>query len=118
MSVYSRCFLFAEVRLTYFRPPSRNRRSRQTALARPIRDELEAKVWSESSRGVLARGRVLLSLALAALVFIFAAAAAAQTNVVTQHYDTARTGANTNETQLTPTDVNQTQFGKLFSYPV
>jgi len=61
---------------------------------------------------------VLLSLALSALVFIFAAAAAAQTNVVTQHYDTARTGANTNETLLTPANVNQTQFGKLFSYPV
>jgi hypothetical protein len=71
-------------------------------------------VWSEFSPGVLAKGRALLSLALSALVLIFAAAAAAQTNVVTQHYDNARTGANTNETLLTPANVNQTQFGKLF----
>ena len=75
-------------------------------------------MWSEFSPGVLAKGRALLSLALSALVLIFAAPAAAQTNVVTQHNDNARTGANTNETLLTPANVNQTQFGKLFSYPV
>ena len=42
----------------------------------------------------------------------------AQTNVVTHHYDNARTGANTNETILTPSNVNFTSFGKLFSKTV
>src|SRR6266478_709291 len=44
--------------------------------------------------------------------------AAAQPSVVTAHYDVARTGQNTNETILTPTNVNQGQFGKVFSYAV
>src|SRR5271169_2534081 len=42
----------------------------------------------------------------------------AQTSVTTQHYDISRTGANTNETILTPANVNSTSFGKLFSQPV
>jgi len=38
--------------------------------------------------------------------------------VVTSQYDNARSGANTNETILTPQNVNATQFGKIFSFPV
>lgn len=38
--------------------------------------------------------------------------------VYTQRYDNARSGANTNETLLTPSNVNVDQFGKLFSLPV
>jgi hypothetical protein len=42
----------------------------------------------------------------------------AQTPVLTQHNNNARTGALTTETVLTPANVNQTTFGKLFSLPV
>src|SRR5277367_1095228 len=42
----------------------------------------------------------------------------AQTSILTQHYDNARTGQNTNETILTPANVNSTTFGKLFALGV
>jgi len=42
----------------------------------------------------------------------------AQVNVTTYHNDNARSGQNTQETLLTPANVNSTQFGKLFSVPV
>ena len=38
--------------------------------------------------------------------------------VFTHHYDSSRTGQNTNETSLTSSNVNSTQFGKLFSQSV
>jgi hypothetical protein len=39
-------------------------------------------------------------------------------SVLTYHNDDVRDGANTNETTLTPANVNSQQFGKLYSYPV
>ncbi|MGB8887736.1 MAG: Ig-like domain-containing protein [Candidatus Korobacteraceae bacterium] len=36
----------------------------------------------------------------------------------TYHNDNLRTGQNNNETVLTPANVNQGQFGKLFSFPI
>ena len=44
------------------------------------------------------------------------AQAQAQVNVLTAHNDTARTGQNLKETILTPSNVNSTQFGKLFTH--
>src|SRR6202044_3972209 len=45
-------------------------------------------------------------------------AASAQTSILTQHYDTSRTGQNTAESILTTANVNTTSFGKLFSISV
>jgi hypothetical protein len=43
---------------------------------------------------------------------------AALISVTTWHYDNARDGLNTNETVLTPSNVNKTTFGKLSTDPV
>jgi outer membrane protein assembly factor BamB len=42
----------------------------------------------------------------------------AQVAVTTWHYDNGRSGANSNETTLTPQNVNSKDFGKLFTQPV
>src|SRR5436305_1976195 len=39
-------------------------------------------------------------------------------NIPTWHMDNGRSGLNSNETQLTPANVNVSSFSKLFSYPV
>jgi hypothetical protein len=46
---------------------------------------------------------------------LFVSPALGQTQVLTQHYDNARTGQNTNEVILSPANVNPAQFGKIFS---
>lgn len=46
------------------------------------------------------------------------AAAPSLIDVVTYHYDNLRTGQNTNETTLTPANVNSAQFGKLGEFMV
>jgi hypothetical protein len=42
----------------------------------------------------------------------------ASVSILTHDYDVARTGANLSEMVLTPANVNASQFGKLFSFPV
>jgi len=55
---------------------------------------------------------------LCALTAIGWGGASAQQRILTQHYDNARTGQNTNELILTPANVNSTTFGKLFELSV
>ncbi len=57
-----------------------------------------------------------LALAVAVLAAGFCSAHAALVSSLTWHYDNTRQGANTNETILTPANVNVGSFGKLFSY--
>ena len=52
------------------------------------------------------------------LVLIGMTAASAQVPVTTWHYDNERSGANLNETLLTPANVNAQQFGPLFAQAV
>ncbi len=49
---------------------------------------------------------------------VLAAAAFGQVQVLTEHNDGLRSGANTNETVLTPANVNSSLFGKLFTLGV
>jgi hypothetical protein len=60
-------------------------------------------------------GRYLPS---AAIPMPHTASSAALVDVLTYHNDNSRTGANLNETRLTPQNVNASNFGKLFHYTV
>src|ERR1700753_3739756 len=60
----------------------------------------------------------LTSFLLLTLSAAFALCANAQVNVWTYHYDNYRTGANTNETILTPGNVNSNSFGLLYTQAV
>jgi hypothetical protein len=53
-----------------------------------------------------------------ALSVLLALNAGAQVNVLTYHNSNSRTGANLNETILTPDNVDSSTFGKLFTYAV
>src|ERR1700723_670106 len=68
------------------------------------------------------RSLVAFSLAALALLFLPLSCVLAQTPtpvpVLTWRYDLTHQGQNTNETALTPANVNPTSFGKLFSVSV
>lgn len=51
-------------------------------------------------------------------ILILAVVWPAHSQVITSQYDNARTGANLNETRLTPQNVNGVSFGKLFTLQV
>jgi hypothetical protein len=53
-----------------------------------------------------------------ALLLLFGSTCLGQQSVLTWHYDNMRTGANTQETILNPSNVVWTGFGKLFTQPV
>jgi hypothetical protein len=59
-----------------------------------------------------------LGLAVVSVLSLWASSGLAQVNVTTYHNDNARTGQNTQETSLTPANVNSSQFGKLFTVAV
>ena len=62
---------------------------------------------------------LIIKLSLFGLMLVLAAGSAlAQSNVVTYHYDNSRSGLNASEVILTPSNVNPTQFGRLFSFSV
>ena len=63
-------------------------------------------------------GRSFWLLAVLASALLFAGTAEAQVNVYTGHNDPGRDGLNSQETILTPANVNPTQFGQLFYYTV
>jgi hypothetical protein len=59
-----------------------------------------------------------LCVTLLVVCMVFLSSSFAQHPFATSHSDIARSGANINETLLTPANVNKTGFGRLFSFPV
>ena len=80
---------------------------------RSIEDSLPP---TDDVRSCRRRGTRFFVQAFLRLLVCFSVAAMAQVNVYTRSYDNARTGANLQETILTPANVNSTNFGKLFTF--
>lgn len=64
------------------------------------------------------KSTVRIVVSCAALITLSTAAVAAPTSVLTQDYDIARSGANLNESILTPANISAGSFGKLYAFPV
>jgi hypothetical protein len=91
------------------------------ALGSETEGELRATDWKSvkfvlsgfsESRAILFLSVLLLTLVSTSLPLL------GQTPITTWHYDNSRSGANTTETLLTPSNVNTKSFGKLFTLPV
>src|SRR5690242_13189372 len=61
---------------------------------------------------------ITLALGLLLLCMLVCPLGNSQVSVLTQRFDLARDGVNTNETTLTLSNVNTGNFGRLFSFPV
>src|SRR5262245_37859425 len=70
------------------------------------------------SRLTLAARRWHLGLIVVAMLMAAPHTIFAQIDVLTNRYDGGRSGANLAERTLTPANVNPSQFGRLYSYPV
>src|SRR5271155_4873007 len=73
--------------------------------------------WLGTILGSL-RGFVRTLQILSALFLLASSTSVSAVNVLTQHNDSFRTGANLSESVLTVSNVSTSQFGKLFSRPV
>ncbi len=85
---------------------------------RPIYISSTCKAAASRRPALPRAGSRFRTIILMLLLLLVTTVASAQTNVVTHHYDNMRTGANTNETILTPANVNKLTFGKLFTSTV
>src|SRR3974390_2391969 len=75
---------------------------------------------AEDEENAMPQSRAFLSWRSVAFAFLLTATfpAASQVNLTTSRYNNQRTGVNDKETILTPSNVNSTTFGKLFSQAV
>jgi hypothetical protein len=77
----------------------------------PPKTSASYQLASSTSRKSFSTAAVLRASArLCAFLLLCAISSFSQTSVVTQHYDVSRTGQNTNETILTPANVNSKYF--------
>src|SRR6266851_1105053 len=84
---------------------------RSGASSRSLGDSM----FSAVPRATPARNRCLTLLVVCS---VFLSYSFAQPPLLTSRGDISRSGANTNETLLTPTNVSKNSFGRLFSFPV
>src|SRR5271165_6400803 len=79
-----------------------------------VRNDRPANVGSQRMRAMVRR--IVRAFGVLCALSVFAVHA--QVSVTTYHNDNLRTGQNTQETILAPSNVNSTQFGKLFTVTV